>query len=87
MACRQVENGDLNWLVDGKFLAFAGPHSRSEMTREGYRTLTPRNYTPYFKKHNVTLVVSAREAFTLVLVSSFNNTPRFLRAASSTPPL
>lgn len=56
----QVENGDLNWLVDGKFLAFAGPHSRSEMTREGYRTLTPRNYIPYFKKHNVTLVVSAR---------------------------
>lgn len=55
---RQVENGDLNWLVDGKFLAFAGPHSRSEMTKEGYRTLTPRNYIPYFKKHNVTLVVS-----------------------------
>lgn len=59
-AC-QVENGDLNWLVDGKFLAFAGPHSRSEMTREGYRTLTPRNYIPYFKKHNVSLVVSQSE--------------------------
>lgn len=56
-AC-QVENGDLNWLVDRKFLAFAGPHGRSEITREGYRTLTPRNYIPYFKKHNVSLVVS-----------------------------
>lgn len=55
---RQVENGDLNWIVEKKFLAFAGPHRRSEMTAEGYRTLTPRNYIPYFKKHNVTLVVS-----------------------------
>lgn len=54
----QVENGDLNWVVDGKFLAFAGPHRRSEMTKEGYRTLTPANYIPYFKRHNVTLVVS-----------------------------
>lgn len=52
----------MNWLVDGKFLAFAGPHNRSEMTREGYRTLTPKNYIPYFKKHNVTLVVSKRES-------------------------
>ncbi|CBJ27072.1 conserved unknown protein [Ectocarpus siliculosus] len=59
----QVENGDLNWLVDGKFLAFAGPHSRSEMTREGYRTLTPRNYIPYFKKHNVTLVVRLNKKY------------------------
>lgn len=54
---RQVEHGDLNWIINGKFLAFAGPHSRSEMTREGYTTLTPANYIPYFKKHNVTLVV------------------------------
>ncbi|CAN0589506.1 unnamed protein product, partial [Ectocarpus sp. 12 AP-2014] len=45
------------------FLAFAGPHSRSEMTREGYRTLTPRNYIPYFKKHNVTLVVRLNKKY------------------------
>lgn len=50
----------MNWIVDGKFLAFAGPHDCSEMTKDGYRTLTPRNYIPYFKKHNVTLVVRDR---------------------------
>lgn len=58
---QQVENGDFNWLVDGKFLAFAGPHRRSEITKEGYHTLTPGHYIPYFKKHNVTLVVRVVE--------------------------
>ncbi|CAM9983809.1 unnamed protein product, partial [Choristocarpus tenellus] len=53
----QVENGDLNWIVDNKFLAFAGPHSKSEHTGYGYQTLTPRDYIAYFRKHNVTLVV------------------------------
>lgn len=52
-----MEHGDLNWIADGKFLAFAGPHSHSEITQEGYRTLTPSDYIPYFKEHNVTLVV------------------------------
>lgn len=27
----QVENGDLNWCWDGKFLAFAGPHQSTEV--------------------------------------------------------
>lgn len=49
------------------------------MTREGYRTLTPRNYIPYFKKHNVTLVVSeCKWSLRLALVSSFDNAPSSL---------
>jgi hypothetical protein len=27
----QVENGDLNWCWDSKFLAFAGPHQSTEV--------------------------------------------------------
>jgi len=27
---QKVENGDLNWIVPGKFLAFAGPQSKSQ---------------------------------------------------------
>lgn len=27
----RVENGDLNWIVPGKFIAFCGPHARSKM--------------------------------------------------------
>ena len=27
---KKVENGDLNWVIPGRFLAFCGPHSRSK---------------------------------------------------------
>mmetsp|Transcript_10726 Transcript_10726/g.31746 ORF Transcript_10726/g.31746 Transcript_10726/m.31746 type:complete len:519 (-) Transcript_10726:211-1767(-) len=53
----QVENGDLNWIIQGKILAFAGPHYRRQITPEGYCTLTPAEYIPYFRKKNVGLVV------------------------------
>ncbi|OQR95436.1 dual specificity protein phosphatase [Thraustotheca clavata] len=56
----QVENGDLNWLSP-KFIAFAGPHNEFKQTAEGYISLTPEHYIPYFKKHNVTLVVRLNE--------------------------
>jgi len=53
----RVECGDLNWIIPGKFLAFAGPYDRRMHTSEGYDTLTPEFYIPYFKKMNVTLVI------------------------------
>jgi hypothetical protein len=28
---QRVESGDLNWIVPDKFLAFCGPHARSEI--------------------------------------------------------
>ncbi|OQR86232.1 dual specificity protein phosphatase [Achlya hypogyna] len=56
----QVENGDLNWLSP-KFIAFAGPYNEYKQTVEGYISLTPEHYIPYFKKHNVTLVVRLNE--------------------------
>jgi cell division cycle 14 len=52
-----VENGDLNWIIEGQFLAFAGPQNRREVSREGYVTLTPEDYVDYFVKRNVGLVV------------------------------
>lgn len=30
---QKVENGDLNWIVDDKFLAFCGPHSKSKVEK------------------------------------------------------
>ncbi|KAG9350835.1 hypothetical protein JZ751_024724 [Albula glossodonta] len=47
----RVENGDFNWIVPGKFLAFSGPHPKS------YPLHAPEAYFPYFRKHNVTTVV------------------------------
>jgi cell division cycle 14 len=59
----QVEHGDFNWIVEGRFLAFAGPHNKAELTTDGYRTLTPDDYIPYFKKHNVTLVIRLNKKY------------------------
>lgn len=59
----QVENGDLNWHQQGKWLAFAGPHENSEMTPDGYRTLTVDDYGPYFQKNGITLVVRLNKKY------------------------
>ena len=53
----QVENGDLNWIVANKILAFAGPQATKVITPEGFCMLTPGDYIPYFVKQNVKLVV------------------------------
>lgn len=53
----QVENGDLNWIIQDKILAFAGPQYERNVTREGCYTLTPQDYIPYFNNKKVGLVV------------------------------
>ncbi|XP_052775342.1 dual specificity protein phosphatase CDC14A-like isoform X2 [Mya arenaria] len=52
----RVENGDLNWIIPDKFLAFSGPHPRSKI-ENGYPLHAPEAYFPYFRKHNVTSIV------------------------------
>jgi cell division cycle 14 len=52
----KVENGDLNWIIPGKFVAFSGPSS-TQTDAEGWRTFTPEDYVPIFKKFGVTLVI------------------------------
>ena len=51
-----MENGDLNWIVPGKFVAFSGPASRSNEIA-GYRLHTPEDYWAYFKKKGVTGII------------------------------
>mmetsp|Transcript_47807 Transcript_47807/g.88970 ORF Transcript_47807/g.88970 Transcript_47807/m.88970 type:complete len:663 (-) Transcript_47807:447-2435(-) len=52
----QVENGDLNWILPGKFIAFSGPSAkRTEFY--GYRTLVPEDYWDFWRKCNVSAVV------------------------------
>ncbi|XP_077308948.1 dual specificity protein phosphatase CDC14A isoform X2 [Lithobates pipiens] len=52
----RVENGDFNWIVPGKFLAFSGPHPKSKI-ENGYPLHAPEAYFPYFRKHNVTTII------------------------------
>lgn len=59
----QVENGDFNWCMEGKFIAFAGPHATKEVHPGGYHTLCPDDYIPYFKRKNVTLVIRLNKKY------------------------
>ncbi len=59
----QVENGDLNWCLEKKFLAFAGPHAERQFSPGGYHTLRPEDYIQYFLKKNVTLVVRLNKPY------------------------
>ena len=52
----KVENGDMNWIIPGKFLAFSSPSS-SKYDSDGYRTYTPDDYVNLFKKWNIGLVI------------------------------
>uniref|UniRef100_UPI003AAAD893 dual specificity protein phosphatase CDC14AB isoform X3 n=1 Tax=Centroberyx gerrardi TaxID=166262 RepID=UPI003AAAD893 len=52
----RVENGDFNWIVPGKFLAFSGPHPKTKM-ENGYPLHAPEAYFPYFRKHSVGAVI------------------------------
>ena len=58
----QVENGDLNWYAEGKFIAFAGPHAERTASPGGYYTMRPDDYVPYFKKKGIQLVVRLNKA-------------------------
>ncbi|XP_011613912.1 dual specificity protein phosphatase CDC14B isoform X5 [Takifugu rubripes] len=52
----RAENGDLNWIIPGKFLAFSGPHPKSKI-ENGYPLHAPEAYIPYFRKNNVTTII------------------------------
>ena len=51
-----MENGDLNWVLPGKFLSFAGPHEEQRLNN-GYPELAPDNYFDIFKRGGVTDIV------------------------------
>ncbi|KAF8072515.1 CDC14A [Scenedesmus sp. PABB004] len=52
----QVENGDLNWIVPGKLVAFSGPAARPT-DYVGFRAMVPEDYWDYFGRRGVRGVV------------------------------
>ena len=55
----RVENGDLNWIIPGKFMAFMGPiEKRDANQRYGHH---PNKYIEIFNKFNVTRVIRLNE--------------------------
>ena len=51
----RVENGDMNWILPGKFLAFSGPQARRAHHHGCVHV--PEDYVAYFQRHNVQGVV------------------------------
>lgn len=52
----KVENGDMNWIIPDKFLAFTGPcHTATDP--DGYPAFTPEDYVPIFIEAGLRLVV------------------------------
>jgi len=52
----RVDNGDMNWIIPGKYIAFSSP-SISQYDQDGYRTFTPDDYVPIFRKWGIGLVI------------------------------
>jgi cell division cycle 14 len=57
----KVENGDWNWVIPGKMLAFACPNS-SSVDSEGFKVWTPEDYSRLFHEIGVTAVVRLNNA-------------------------
>lgn len=55
-----VHNGDINWIIPGKLLAFSGPVDKST-DPNGYKRFTPEDYVPIFKKFNIKAIVKLNE--------------------------
>lgn len=52
----KVDNGDMNWIVPDKFLAFAGP-CPTTTDADGFPAFTPEDYVPIFRDAGIGLVV------------------------------
>ena len=52
-----LENGDISWIIPGKFIAFSGPINKRRQIRPGVNTLLPEEYVPVFKSLGVTCIV------------------------------
>lgn len=52
----RVQNGDLNWVIPGKFIAFMGPSGRVKQPDDHFKT-TPEDYIKPFERWGVKHVV------------------------------
>eukprot|EP00924_Labyrinthula_sp_SR-Ha-C_P003398 augustus_masked-scaffold_15-processed-gene-8.21-mRNA-1 protein AED:0.02 eAED:0.02 QI:0/-1/0/1/-1/1/1/0/415 len=52
-----LQMGDLNWLVQKQFVAFAGPLEQKKHIGNGYYSFTPSDYIPYLKSKSVKLII------------------------------
>jgi cell division cycle 14 len=60
----RLENGDINWMVPGKLIAFSGPQCERIVldAESGATTLLARDYAAVFRSMGVTCVIRFNEA-------------------------
>ena len=51
------ENGDWNWIIPNKFIAFSGPHDKARAMQGGLYTLSAVDYARLFKRLGVSGVI------------------------------
>jgi cell division cycle 14 len=56
-----VPNGDMNWVIPGKILAFATPYN-SNVIQTSWRVATPRDLVPVFRARGITAIVRLCQA-------------------------
>ncbi|CAM9234495.1 unnamed protein product, partial [Choristocarpus tenellus] len=52
-----ISNGDINWIIPGKFIAFSGPLSYRREVEPGHFTYLAEDYVPVFRRMGVTAVI------------------------------
>ncbi|KAH0790244.1 Dual specificity protein phosphatase CDC14A [Histomonas meleagridis] len=50
-----IENGDMNWIIPNKLLAFAAPYPTNYV--QGFRVCTPADIVPTFKELGITVII------------------------------
>lgn len=53
--CEMIENGDMNWLIPNKLMAFASPYPTNEV--QGFYVCTPKEIVPSFQKYGITRII------------------------------
>ena len=52
-----TENGDWNWIIPNKFIAFSGPHDKARAMQGGLYTLSAVDYARLFKRLGISGVI------------------------------
>lgn len=53
--CEMIENGDMNWLIPNKLMAFASPYPTNNV--QGFYVCTPKEIVPAFQKYGITRII------------------------------
>lgn len=54
-----IKNGDMNWIIPNKLLAFPGPNATK--SNYGLYSHIPEDYVEYFKRNNIKTVIRLNE--------------------------